>query len=495
MMSATPMPLSPGTQAQLVEIERTFDSWRSAARSLLMHEITPGDIYWSSTGNSPMLTGLTARVDGVRPVVVAASDHLRVPKAFLQEARLAACFRDEARWSLLYRMLFRLTHGEAHLMHLETDDDVLLLRRMAKHVRRDRHKMHAFVRFRKVTDETEDHYVAWHRPDHFIVPLSAPFFRERFGDMRWTILTPDDSVRWDGVDLEFGPGVPVGNAPQSDELEVLWKTYYGNIFNPARIKLKAMRAEMPKKHWATLPETQIIPDLLRDAPNRVRAMMKTQAPRETAADYLPGSITLPQMARAIAGCRGCDLYECATQPVFGEGPATAGVMFIGEQPGDKEDLAGKPFVGPAGQLFDEMLREAGIERDAIYVTNAVKHFRFTLQGKRRIHAKPTSRQVASCRPWLEREIEVVQPRLIVAMGATAAQSLMGGAFRVTHSRGKVMQCRWAEMFMATYHPSALLRIPDATSKQAAMDTFRTDMRTVKSILASPENLAGSKAGQ
>jgi DNA polymerase len=149
---------------------------------------------------------------------------------------------------------------------------------MEKSVRRDAHKMKAFVRFRTVTgrEGEGDHYVAWHRPDHLIVPLVATFFRDRFGVMRWTILTPDASVAWDGSDLTFGPGVPQREAPQPDDLEAMWKTYYASVFNPARIKLSAMRAEMPKKHWPTLPETEIIDDLLRDAPRRVEEMMNRQ---------------------------------------------------------------------------------------------------------------------------------------------------------------------------------------------------------------------------
>ena len=186
--------------------------------------------------------------------------------------------------------------------------------------------------------------------------------------------------------------------------------------------------------------------------------------------------TLDQLRQEAAACRACDLWENATQTVFGEGAAHARLMFVGEQPGDQEDLQGKPFVGPAGKLLERALHEAGIERRKVYLTNAVKHFRWTRRGKRRLHEKPNAGQIRACRPWLEAEIEAVQPRLIVLLGATAAQTVMGPAFRVTSQRGEVLPSAFGIPVLATVHPSSILRAGDDESREAAMSSFVEDLR-------------------
>ena len=198
----------------------------------------------------------------------------------------------------------------------------------------------------------------------------------------------------------------------------------------------------------------------------------------TAEPFLPVRITLPAMRQAVQGCRGCDLYKNATQAVFGAGAKTATLMFIGEQPGDQEDLQGKPFVGPAGRMLDRALDEVGIDRSDVYVTNAVKHFKFTQRGKRRIHGKPSARQVNACRPWLQAEIEIVKPRMLVALGATAAQSLFGPQFRVSKQRGVPFESNWAPWCMATVHPSSLLRAPDEASRREAWADFVRDCQVI-----------------
>ena len=205
----------------------------------------------------------------------------------------------------------------------------------------------------------------------------------------------------------------------------------------------------------------------------------------SAADFLPARLDLASLARAARKCQGCALYCNATQTVFGEGPAGATCMFVGEQPGDQEDLAGKPFVGPSGQLLSSVMEQVGIPRDEVYVTNAVKHFKFEQRGKRRIHSKPSAREVAACRPWLEVEIKVVQPQVIVCLGATAAQSLLGNKFRLTQHRGEALRgTPWAPTVFATVHPSSLLRIPDHDARQKAREQFIEDLRVVAKQLAS-----------
>jgi uracil-DNA glycosylase family protein len=202
----------------------------------------------------------------------------------------------------------------------------------------------------------------------------------------------------------------------------------------------------------------------------------------TAADFLPERHSLPALREAVQGCRGCDLYRNATQAVFGEGAAHAEVMLVGEQPGDKEDLTGHPFVGPAGQLLDRALEEAGIDRTQTYVTNAVKHFKWQARGKRRIHQKPSWTESVACRPWLEAELEALTPRVVVCLGATAAQSLLGRDFRVTRHRGEVLESDFAEHVVPTIHPSAVLRQQDEDSRAAEFAAFVDDLRVVAKLL-------------
>jgi uracil-DNA glycosylase len=202
----------------------------------------------------------------------------------------------------------------------------------------------------------------------------------------------------------------------------------------------------------------------------------------TAAAFLPDRKSLPALREAVQGCRGCDLYKNATQAVFGEGAAHAEVVLVGEQPGDTEDLGGRPFVGPAGRLLDRALEEAAIDRTQTYVTNAVKHFKWQARGKRRIHQKPSWSESVACRPWLQAELAVVQPRVVVCLGATAAQSLLGRDFRVTQHRGELLDSDLAEHVTATIHPSAILRQQDDESRNAEFTAFVEDLRVVARVL-------------
>jgi uracil-DNA glycosylase family protein len=203
----------------------------------------------------------------------------------------------------------------------------------------------------------------------------------------------------------------------------------------------------------------------------------------SAADFLPERRTLPALREAAAGCRGCPLWARGTQTVFGEGPRRARVMLVGEQPGNDEDLAGIPFVGPAGRMLDRALEAAGISRDDVYVTNVVKHFKWESKGKRRIHAKPNQMEISACLPWLEAELDIVKPVVVVCLGATAAQALLGPKFRVTKQRGEWIPARWAPRVMATVHPSAILRAPDEAARRAEMERFVADLKRIPPILA------------
>jgi DNA polymerase len=460
-----------------------FASWQKAARCALRRAVEPGGLIWQELDHDQPALDLFDESEFPPNATAGEGARFHVPKKFFDLARLVALHRDERRWALLYRLVWRLTHGEPKLLEIVVDPEVSHAFDWHKSVRHDIHKMRAFVRFREITQGDTKWFVAWFEPQHHIVEHNARFFVDRFASMRWSILTPDRCAHWDGTGLAFTEGVEKSAAPSEDQIEALWLTYYGNIFNPARVKVHAMQAEMPKKYWRNLPETAVIPALLRAAPMRVEAMMKKSAakigdddPDNWKPAPVPERSSLATVAKAARTCTACPLYKRATQTVFGEGPKNARLMLLGEQPGDQEDLAGKPFVGPAGQLLDRALTEAGIDRNEVYVTNTVKHFKWEPRGKRRIHQKPNSREIAACRPWLEAELRLVRPKLLVCLGATAAQSIFGPSFRVTRERGKVLESELAPKVLATVHPSSLLRQPDEESRAREYALFVADLR-------------------
>lgn len=209
---------------------------------------------------------------------------------------------------------------------------------------------------------------------------------------------------------------------------------------------------------------------------------------ETAAPLIPPRATISKLQEAARDCRACPLWKSGTQTVFGEGSRHAQVVFVGEQPGNDEDLAGKPFVGPSGRLLDKALAEAGINRDEVYVTNMVKHFKWEPKGKRRIHKKPSAREIAACRPWLEAELSVLKPKVLVCLGATAAQALLGKEFRVSQQRGRLVESPLAENVLATVHPSSILRAPDELTRHAEMEKFIADLKTAAKAIPPPAKL-------
>ncbi len=479
--------------------ETDFDGWRKAARALATHEIPAGQVGWAVSGatSADLFDGNAPAGDAVPT----GGTTFTVPRAFLEAAEIVICHSDPERFSLLYRMLLRLRR-EPDLLKIASDPDVRRLEAMAKSVRRDIHKMRAFVRFRRIGSGPDERHVAWFEPQHFIVERNAPFFVRRFTGMCWTILTPCASADWNGERLAIGPGATRADAPAEDDAETLWRTYFASIFNPARLKVKAMQAEMPKKYWRNLPEASLIPDMIRGAEEKAKDMIQ-KLPTEPAphhakvkARHWPepevgeasdeegaNARTIPELREAAEGCRRCPLWRDATQTVFGEGPENAKVVFVGEQPGDQEDLAGKPFVGPAGKMLDAVLMEAEVDRTEVYVTNGVKHFKFEPRGKRRIHAKPNAGEVKACRWWLDKELAILKPNLAVALGATAAQSLLWKAIPITKMRGQVVEREDGLRVFLTIHPSYILRIRETADKDAERGRFLADMKAVRELMA------------
>jgi uracil-DNA glycosylase len=465
----------------------SLDAWREAARAGLQRQVPPEQLDWLE-GDEGGLLDAPSLLHAPPMTDVATAP---VPKAFLELAAACLCHRDAQRMALLYRLLWRITHGERAVLSNPTDPDVLRAMALAQAVRRDSHKMKAFVRFREVPGE-DDAFIAWFEPEHCIVDRVAPFFERRFTGMRWAILTPYRSVRWDGKVLAFGSGSQQSDAPQEDAREELWRTYYAHIFNPARLNTRMMQQEMPAKYWKHLPEAQLLPTLVRDAGDRVQEMhdreveeTRRRVPERSFPVRGPATARgddLDALREAAAGCRRCPLWEQATQTVFGEGPQNAEIMLVGEQPGDSEDLSGHPFVGTAGQLLNQALQELGIDRGALYLTNAVKHFRYERRGKKRIHSKPQVTDINACRPWLLAEIEQVNPKVIVCLGASAARAVFGGGFNLSRDRGQWHTLEDGTRGFATVHPSWVLR-QEPAKREAAYHLFRDDLAMVERGLA------------
>jgi len=511
-----------------------LDGFRAAARALLQQGVAPDDVDWAVAGAAD--PGLFSGIGGTTlcstsAALLPAQPPPRVPADFMALCSDVVQHADPGRFHRLYRLLWRLQREPA-LRHDALDPELSHARRMAQAVSRERHKMKAFVRFREVHEPgapagAPPLHVAWFEPAHHIVDAVAPFFMRRFAGMHFAILTPDRSVHWDGQTLALGAGAGRQQAPPADAGEALWLTYYASIFNPARLKLRAMQKEMPRRYWTNLPEAVLISELAAGAQERSARMVEREgqvtrrrlpgirvagspagAPAAASAPHkqpahdgvaapaltkAPGAgalaqpLTLTDVRQAAAACRDCPLGALATQTVFGQGPVGAALMLVGEQPGDQEDLQGRPFVGPAGQLLGRAMAQLGWPRDAVYITNAVKHFKYEPRGKRRIHKTPAQREADACLQWLEHEIALVAPQAIVALGATAARQLLGRPVAVVRERGQWTTRDDGLPVLLTLHPSALLRMDTADREawDAAFAAWLADLERASRYVRQP----------
>jgi len=421
-----------------------FDIWRAHARHYLRLGVPPHEAAWEDSlpFASPQRQGSDAA--------------FRVPRSLVALLDLCACYDDPSRWALMYRVLWRVTRGgETKLLEDEADADVRRLNMMAKAIAKDVHRMHAFVRFRKGRDaDGAPLYAAWYEPEHDILAKGAPFFVERLKSARWVIVTPRGAARWDGERLHIRTEPAAETDDLHDPVEQLWRTYYASVFNPARVNTRRLAQEMPQHFRARLPEARDIPALVAAAGPRVHEMQAaTASPPRWSAKVAPDA----KPADALQACRRCPLWERATQAVCGAGPRDAHLMLVGEQPGDEEDLRGAPFVGPAGQVLERALNAAGIRRETVYVTNAVKHFKWEARGKRRMHRTPAQREVDACVDWLDQELSQVKPKVVVAMGATASYALTGAKAPIAKLRSAPLEHASGARLVVTYHPAAVLR--------------------------------------
>lgn len=471
----------------VLAVEGGYAAWRDLALRALGAGWAPESLTWIKGNARAASAPAQATLDYAAAAVPTAAPRGNTPlvrisrelAALLQDAAL---HRSAQRWGFLYRVLWRWSHDERDVAS-PADADGAQLYAMAKSVRRAKHDMIAYVRFRRREDQADainnaseaavpglPEYVAWYEPEHDVLPYAAEHFARRMGGTSWWIGTPDGAALWDGQALHYADAPPDAAAMArdagSDPVESLWLAYYRHIFNPARLNEAALHQHMPVRFWKGLPEGALIPELIAEARNGARRVAQANAIGD-----MPGKPIVMDALRAqpvreapssLDQCRRCDLWRHATHAVPGSGPDTARVMLIGEQPGDHEDLAGRAFVGPAGKVLDDALRRANLPRDTVYLTNAVKHFKWTPQGKRRLHKTPGQLEVEACAHWLDQEIARVRPAVIVTLGATALGAVLRRkvAMRDYMAAPHRIGDTW---LMATWHPSYALRRNDAAA--------------------------------
>jgi DNA polymerase len=424
--------------------ETDWSGWRAAARALVLSGAEPDAVRW--------------QVGGTGNALPASTGGFGLSRALVDLAALAIQARDPDRFALLYRLVWR-AHGGERVLELAADPDAAAARGLALAVRAEAHRMRTHLRFLVVEEGTR--HLGWYAPAHFVLEANAQLLAQRFPALRWSILTPDMGAHWDGAALSFGAGQA---APQDDAaLAALWQRDGAALLEAARPGTAIPPAE-------ALDESPRPPDRPAIGPVVLPA----------AADP-----ALAEAAREAAACRRCPLWEPATQTVFGEGPAGARILFIGEQPGDQEDVIGRPFVGPAGQLLDRAMEEARIDRRTIAITNAVKHFKFIRRGTRRIHERPETEEMKACGFWLDVERVRIAPKLVVLMGATAARSVLGRAVTIGRERGRPFALSPTGTGFITVHPSFLLRLPDEDARAREYRAFVEDLRTAAQLAADP----------
>jgi probable DNA metabolism protein len=474
-------------------VVQSFEQWRAAARELIARRVAPESVEWLATPDDGDLLSAAPEVAdahggaAVDAAAIAAGPVLRLPRQLIELLESAACFSAADRWAFLYKVVWRWQLGE-HDVISPADADGARLHTMVKAVHREEHDMHAYVRFRERKEEEGDpRFVAWFEPTHQVLPQVARHFARRMGNVTWMIATPDAAVLWDGQELRDVPALMRSAADITDAGEALWLTYYRSIFNPARLNADLLRSHIPSRFWKNLPEGAIVPQMVSAAANGERRTGQTGAVgKRGGATMIPVSAERAQPQRehptTLDQCRRCELWQNATQAVPGVGPKRARIMLVGEQPGDQEDLEGLPFVGPAGAVLDKAMAEAGMNRGSIYLTNAVKHFKWELRGKRRLHKTPVQREITACHLWLEEELERVKPEVVVALGSTALKSVLRDGSVTMKS---VMDApfehegRWV---ITVYHPSYVLRAPDEATRRQAYQVIVDGLRQALKLL-------------
>ncbi|WP_250534997.1 UdgX family uracil-DNA binding protein [Caballeronia sp. AZ10_KS36] len=462
-----------------VTLDPSFAAWRTVARSLVMEGVPPEDVLWRESSASATVFGTVGSPCG--PANPNAPKPVKIAREFLAMLETAACYRAPDRWPFLYRVLWRWTQGDRAVASPEDEDGQRLLR-MIEIVEAEETRMRKTLRFRhRDSSLGPPEFISWCEPVHDLLEHAAMYFATRMGSATWMIATPHGAAFWDGallrvdrtsepeekpMDFGVGPDAMSGEAVSGDAIEALWLAYYESTFTPAQENAAEMASHMPVRYWKNSDNKRADPALIARADpytRRDRHPCNVPADMEVAlnTDLEPLNGTSLKEPPSLDACKRCSLWRNATQAVPGAGPAGARVMLVGEQPGDHEDRAGKPFVGPAGQLLDEAIREAQLERESLYLTNAVKHFKWDAHGKdnERLHVTPSQREREACRHWLDEELTRIGPKVVVALGATALKALTGHRTALSEYLGKTIEHK-GRIVVPTYHPSYLLRLTD-----------------------------------
>jgi probable DNA metabolism protein len=429
--------------------ETDWDGWRAAARALALSDVPPEQIRWTVGATRSGIPAVEGR-------------GFNVSRALVSLAGVVLQARDPTRFDLLYRLIWRAQAGALPLDDA-ADEEVRRARGLALAVRAEAHRMRTQLRYLALPEAGGVRHLGWYVPAHYVLEANARVLARRFPDLVVSILTPEGGAHWDANGLRFGAGADPEAVPDDRALAAYWRAYGSELLTSAQA-------------GSSVPEAE---ELLEDPwpPDRP-PVGPVVMPRGADPD-------VEHAAREAADCRRCPLFEPATQTVFGEGPAGARLMFVGEQPGDQEDVVGRPFVGPAGRLLDRAMAEAGIDRRAAYVTNAVKHFKFVPRGKRRIHQTPETIEIKACAFWLDVERVRLTPKLIVLLGATAARAVLARPVTIGRERGRPIRLSDTETAFVTVHPSFLLRVPDEDAKRREYRAFVEDLRKV-AVLASAD---------
>jgi uracil-DNA glycosylase len=428
----------------VLDSETDWQAWRNATRALVLAGVPSEDVHWS----------VRAHPDDAAHELPAGTGGFNVPRALVAIAALAFQARDPGRFALLYRLVSRANAGEKLLEHRD-DPELRRAHGLAYAVRAEAHKMRTLLRFMAVED---GRYVGWYAPAHYVLEANAQLIARRVPNLACSILTPDGSAHWQHGAPRFGAGL--AHVAHDEALAEWWHAHHAKLLREAQGE-------------TSIPEAEALDEVPRppDRPPLGAVVLPVQVDRQ-----------LLDASHEAGACRRCPLYEPATQTVFGEGPADAPVMFVGEQPGDQEDIIGRPFVGPAGQIMDRALEEAGIDRRIVYITNAVKHFKFTPRGKRRIHQTPEAPEIQACRFWLDVEQVQLRPKLMVLMGGTAARAVTGRQVTITRERGRPFKLDDGQLAFVTVHPSFLLRVPDEDAKAREYRAFVKDLEAVRKLM-------------
>ena len=506
-----------------ISIEPSFAAWRRAARELLRQGVEPGLIEWLEVeGAAAGGGGSEALRDERFPAVAAAgatsaataadtpskastnspsaSDTSlaaptltapAIPRDLLARLKTAACFRAPDRWALLYRILWRWTHGERHVLDLADADGAQLAQRIQS-VEGETEALVVFTLFRRRDPSMGlPEFVGWYEPHHDLLERAAARFARRMGDSTWMLATPQGAAFWNGMLLRIGrpateeseqaahalpPDVMAGEATTSEPTETLWLAYYARVFN-------AGTAPVPLRYWRTPPAGPPLPARLARERSRLGAQSAAVAvPEMPPVEYSALTPPLREPTGPLAACRRCALWRNAQQAVAGAGPAHATIMAVGEQPGEHENQHGEPFTGPAGQLLDTVLARAGLERTALYLTYAVKHYKWEVLDQQRVHRTPARREVEACQYWLEQELTQIAPRVVVTLGATALKALTGAHVSLSEYLGQTIAHR-GRLIVPTWHPSYALRTADARLREDIVGSIVTAFSRAAALAA------------